>query len=536
MKLKYITVTFAIIFMAVINLLAQPELEIHPGHVDFKDPFHRVENAFLFNKGNQSVHLDSINYEKRLYFKAFNVPEVYPLIILPGDTVKIEIILSNYFNVTSADTSDTMNFFYNNGTAVKDLEIRVKFFDDDEKEGQINGTVTNDSSSTEFTKIYLYREGIYLYDTLRTDAAGNFSVMLHEGDYTLAAEKDGFYLTYFNNVLNPYSAKIISVKDDSVTSITIPIIKKIGADNSVSGKVIDFNDGFPVDRGVIIVRKGKHDPTKTSSNILGIAEELNSYAALINPDGSYQINDILLPGYYYIQAFPDFYIPSYYNSSASQPITYWQDADSVLIQNGVVDKDVYATRDSAYGAGKINGVVLRNSQPISSGEVIVLAQNISTNEFYNYNITDSTGNFGVPNLPYGDYKLFAQTLGSEVIESTTTFSITPQNTSIQNVELNFLITSVNEDELTTVSPHLYPNYPNPFNPTTNIQFFNPSRGYVKLEILNILGETIKILYEGIAGQGLFSHQFDGSNISSGVYLIRLVTEKFIETKKAILVK
>ena len=448
----------------------------------------------------------------------------------------MEIILSNYFNVTSADTSDTMKFFYNNGTAVKDLEIRIKFFDDDQKEGQINGTVTNDSSSTEFTKIYLFRDGIYLYDTLRTDTNGSFSIMVHEGDYTLAAEKDGFYLTYFNNVLNPYSAKTISVKDHSLTSITIPIIKKISTSNSVSGKVIDFNDGLPVDRGVLIVRKGKHDPTKISSSILGITDELNSYAALINSDGTYHIQDILQPGYYYIQAFPDFYIPSYFNSSASQPITYWQDADSVFIQNSVIDKNVYATRDSAYGAGNINGVVLKNSQPISSGEVIVLAQNISTNLLYNYNITDSTGNFSVPSLPYGDYKLFAQTLGSEVIESSTTFSITPQNTSIQNVELNFLITSISEDKLISDSPHLYPNYPNPFNPATNIQFYNPARGLVKLEVMNILGETIQILYEDIAGQGLFTHQFDGSNISSGVYLIRLVTENYIETKKALLVK
>ncbi|MBL1215493.1 MAG: T9SS type A sorting domain-containing protein [Ignavibacteriae bacterium] len=536
MKLKINRLTFVLIIAVNITLTAQPELEIHPNQIEFEDPFHRIENAILFNDGDVAVIIDSIIFNEALYYKSFNIPEVYPISILPGDTIAMEIILSNYFNVTSLDTSDEMLFYYSNGTQFKELEIEIEFFDDSEKEGQITGKVVNDSVSTEFSKVYLYREGIYLYDTLRTDAGGNFSLMVHEGDYTLAVEKEGFYLTYFNNVLNPYLAETIEVDDDSVTNITVPIIRKNAAGNSVSGKVIDFNDGYPIDRGVIIVRKGKHDPTKMSIGPFGISEEPTTHAALINPDGSYEINDILQPGYYFIQAFPDFYIPSYYNSSANYPIAYWQDADSVYIINQVIDKDVFAARDSAYGAGTINGVVLINSQPISSGEIIVLAQNTSNNTFYHYNLTDPAGNFGVTNLPYGNYKLFAQTLGSEIVESDVTFTITQQNTAITNAELNFVITKVNEDEPIADSPFLFPNYPNPFNPETNIMFFNPVRGHVKLEIVNILGETIQTLYEGIAEQGFFNHKFDGSKFSSGIYLIRLITEKNILLKKAVLLK
>ncbi|MCX7797169.1 MAG: endo-1,4-beta-xylanase [Melioribacter sp.] len=83
---------------------------------------------------------------------------------------------------------------------------------------------------------------------------------------------------------------------------------------------------------------------------------------------------------------------------------------------------------------------------------------------------------------------------------------------------------------------LYNNYPNPFNPITTISYDIPVTSKVSLKIYNLLGEEISTLFEGIRQPGHYQEIFDGSNLNSGVYFYRLVTENFIETKKFILLK
>ena len=80
------------------------------------------------------------------------------------------------------------------------------------------------------------------------------------------------------------------------------------------------------------------------------------------------------------------------------------------------------------------------------------------------------------------------------------------------------------------------NYPNPFNPTTTIGFGIPEKGNVKLSILNILGEEIKILLNEEKEAGYHSVDFDGSDLPSGVYFYQLKAGSFIETKKMVLLR
>jgi S-formylglutathione hydrolase FrmB len=80
------------------------------------------------------------------------------------------------------------------------------------------------------------------------------------------------------------------------------------------------------------------------------------------------------------------------------------------------------------------------------------------------------------------------------------------------------------------------NYPNPFNPTTTIVFGIPEKGNVRLSILNILGEEIKVLLNEEKEVGYHSLDFDGSNLPSGVYFYQLKIAEFISTKKMILVR
>ena len=80
------------------------------------------------------------------------------------------------------------------------------------------------------------------------------------------------------------------------------------------------------------------------------------------------------------------------------------------------------------------------------------------------------------------------------------------------------------------------NYPNPFNPTTNIRFSLPQSVQVKLSVYNILGQEVAVLTNGSFQAGTHEVQFDATHLSSGIYLYTLQTENSILTQKMILSK
>ena len=89
---------------------------------------------------------------------------------------------------------------------------------------------------------------------------------------------------------------------------------------------------------------------------------------------------------------------------------------------------------------------------------------------------------------------------------------------------------------------LHQNYPNPFNPSTVIRYDLPKASKVKLEVFNILGQRIAVLIDGIKPAGNKQVIWDANNISSGVYIYRIVakavdgTERFASLKKMVLIK
>ena len=108
------------------------------------------------------------------------------------------------------------------------------------------------------------------------------------------------------------------------------------------------------------------------------------------------------------------------------------------------------------------------------------------------------------------------------------------------------------------NPKIYPvvfnlsqNYPNPFNPVTTIKYSVPTspyypspyqgegtreRFFVTLKVYDVLGNEIETLINEEKLPGNYSVQFDGSNLSSGVYFYIMKANNYTETKKLILLK
>ncbi len=83
---------------------------------------------------------------------------------------------------------------------------------------------------------------------------------------------------------------------------------------------------------------------------------------------------------------------------------------------------------------------------------------------------------------------------------------------------------------------LYQNHPNPFNPATVIEFDLPGKAYTLLEVFDVNGSMIDILWEGGLEAGRYAFTFNGQGLSSGLYFCRLTADNFTAVSKLVLVK
>ncbi|MFU8859748.1 MAG: S8/S53 family peptidase [Cyclonatronaceae bacterium] len=83
---------------------------------------------------------------------------------------------------------------------------------------------------------------------------------------------------------------------------------------------------------------------------------------------------------------------------------------------------------------------------------------------------------------------------------------------------------------------LYPNYPNPFNPSTTVRYYMDEGGEVTLSVYDLLGRRVTTLAEGPRAQGSHTVSYNAAGLSSGVYLLVLDTGGKRQTRKMLLLK
>ena len=83
---------------------------------------------------------------------------------------------------------------------------------------------------------------------------------------------------------------------------------------------------------------------------------------------------------------------------------------------------------------------------------------------------------------------------------------------------------------------LYSNYPNPFNPSTKIKYSVAEKTFVSLKIYDVAGSEVASIINREQAAGDYEIDFNAGSLTSGVYLYKLQTGKFVETKKMILMK
>jgi hypothetical protein len=139
-----------------------------------------------------------------------------------------------------------------------------------------------------------------------------------------------------------------------------------------------------------------------------------------------------------------------------------------------------------------------------------------------------------------------------------TVILDPPITEIGNAELvvsgynclpstfSLIITSVEDDGNKVLAPYetkLYDNYPNPFNPSTNIRFSisdlsadRQGSRFTTLKVYDVLGNEVATLVNEEKPAGSYEVNFNASMLASGIYYYRLTAGTFVEIKKMILLK
>ena len=159
----------------------------------------------------------------------------------------------------------------------------------------------------------------------------------------------------------------------------------------------------------------------------------------------------------------------------------------------------------------------------------------TTQGFSSLNMTASADTFTayIPNQPLGTTIYYYISATSNNSKTITKPLPAPSGNFRFKIENSSGITGNN----TSVKKYtLYQNYPNPFNPFTKIKFNLPKNGFVRIQVFDIAGRLINTLINDFKFSGSYEIDFNGSNLSSGVYFYKMETIDYSDVKKMLLIK
>jgi photosystem II stability/assembly factor-like uncharacterized protein len=137
-----------------------------------------------------------------------------------------------------------------------------------------------------------------------------------------------------------------------------------------------------------------------------------------------------------------------------------------------------------------------------------------------------------------DFYSYSDSIGFNTLRADTWYNYFPQyllGCVIDGVTYG-IITEVEDESSFPLLFHLSQNFPNPFNPTTKINYQIPQSGFVTLKVYDLLGKEFATLVNEEKPAGNYEVEFNGSSLSSGIYFYKLQAGDYTEVKKMILMK
>lgn len=107
---------------------------------------------------------------------------------------------------------------------------------------------------------------------------------------------------------------------------------------------------------------------------------------------------------------------------------------------------------------------------------------------------------------------------------------------VYSFAINSSVTSLGDDISIPEEFSLGQNFPNPFNPSTSIQYDVKEAAQVTLKVYDMIGNEVASLVNEVKPAGSYTISFDASKLSSGVYLYKMTAGSFVQTRKLVLMK
>lgn len=346
-----------------------------------------------------------------------------------------------------------------------------------------------------------------------TDAAGFYSIEAPMGRYTVAAldSTHTYRHQFFDHSPNPFHAQVILLNHDftNVNFDLIPVQDSLHY--SISGLVSD--NGEPITYPVRVVAVSSDEDWEDS--------------AITHPDGTYTIHNVR-PGSYYVVAYSLYTAPRFYENALN-----WEDAETVIVDGTISNINFDLTDDVADGPSTLSGNIYGLNGNGMENVLVMLTD--SENQVIGFARTNELGQYSITNVPAQGYTVIATKIGIP----TATQNLYLFGDGNLNMTLN--VATENEDNYIPVTTSKITNYPNPFNPNTNIHFSVPKDSRVNVQIYNIKGQNIKNLLNNTLKAGNHSLTWDGTDnngnhVTSGIYLIKMQGDGFKSNHKMSLLK
>ena len=152
---------------------------------------------------------------------------------------------------------------------------------------------------------------------------------------------------------------------------------------------------------------------------------------------------------------------------------------------------------------------------------------IDSSEFYSFVINDVDG----------QTRIGTNDIGADEYSSSTIINrpLTPSDVGPNSSDM---VSSINENNNLSEKKncHLIRNYPNPFNPSTKINYVVGINEHVKITVFNSLGQSVRTLKDDYQTRGVYQINFNAANLPSGIYIVQLMTSSGIDSQKILLIK